>query len=561
MPPEGDQKPPDRYPDSAKQEASLPLLSEDLLEIIPGAVWQFDLDKHQLFVFGREKQLLYPFLKAAMDFAQEGELPECLICAHPDEKVPFVPNNLLAKTLSYLAFHEASQSHTLFHSEILGRRMQFKVEYSRNPGKEPDILRGYMEDIENSRRRERLLEHAVQEAERANHAKSEFLARMSHEIRTPLSALMGSAEVLMWTVKEEKNARMLEIINQSGNRLLKLINEVLDLSKIEAGRIQLDRETFSPRACVEETVEMFRSLAESKSVEIDLRFHPSLPRRITADIERWRQIQSNIIGNALKFTQNGTVQITVSAREDKSLHQEQRMFDIIMRVRDTGIGIEEEKLREIFVPFSQASHSTSREFGGTGLGLAIAKRLALLMGGDIVAESEPDKGSLFTVTISAPGEPQEEDSHEPSRPNRKKVDPQFARQFPLSIAVADDNAANRVVVRGMLEMLGYPSDEATHGKELLDLLKENTYDLLLVDLKMPEMDGLAATREIRKQALQAKDYPHPVRIVAVTADAMLGDRDRCLAAGMDEYLAKPIKIQELMRTLEAEHAVLAATVK
>ena len=387
----------------------------------------------------------------------------------------------------------------------------------------------FVYDITEQKHRERSAISSKEAAEAANKAKSEFLAVMSHEIRTPLNGVIGFAQMLEQRPLGAKEKIFVSKIRQSGETLLSTINDILNLSKIEAGKIELEARSFNPT----ETLAICRDLVEPKAMEKGVRVILSadgLPY-IKADEARLRQIVMNLAGNAVKFTESGEVRISAQWADDK----------LQVRVKDTGIGISPENQRKLFKPFSQADSSTTRKFGGTGLGLVISKRLCELMGGEVTLESEVGKGTTFRFWINAPeGEKQ-------NTPGRAAADGGEDDPLPLNILVAEDDEINRMVVGEMLKGFGHEVEFAHDGMEAVNRAEElqNWAEVMLMDMQMPKCDGLEATRRIRAQGI--KSLP----IVALTANAMEEDKERCLAAGMDNYLSKPIEIRALKRALKA----------
>jgi signal transduction histidine kinase/FixJ family two-component response regulator len=378
---------------------------------------------------------------------------------------------------------------------------------------------------------------ARDQAVEASNMKSAFLRNVSHEIRTPMNGVMGMTELLLQTPLNDEQRTYAEQVEQSGEHMLAIINDILDISQIETGRIELEIADFDlyeavERACVPAGLE-----AQSKGVALELEFDQRAPRRVRGDGARLRQVLMNIVGNAVKFTAEGSVRVRVSDRRQPGV------VGVRIEVIDTGIGIDSAALERMFEPFVQADGSTTRKYGGNGLGLSIAKQLVELMGGLIGGESEPEHGSVFWVELPLP----KVASTGPSGRERaaareeRQPDPNAAQ-----VLVVEDSPVNRLVTVRVLERCGFRVHVVNDGREALEALSTQLYDAVLMDCQMPEVDGYEATRELRRREGGTRHTP----VIAMTAHAMTGDRERCLEAGMDDYVTKPVRSQMLVEVLQ-----------
>ncbi|HTW14680.1 MAG TPA: ATP-binding protein [Nocardioides sp.] len=393
---------------------------------------------------------------------------------------------------------------------------------------------GVLTDITERHEAEELLDQARKAAEASAQEKAGFLATMSHEIRTPLNAVLGLTDLLLLTELDDEQRDYTETAHQSGNHLLALVNDVLDYSALEAGRLEYADVPFSMAQLLDETLTMFVANAEAKGIELRLRQSPDVPAALLGDSMRMRQVLVNVVGNAMKFTEQGSVSVDCDLVGSPWGHR----VEIVLRVSDTGIGIPRWRIPDLFRSFVRGDASSTRQYGGTGLGLAISRRLVEAMGGTIDLESEVGVGT--TVTIRMVYDRVAEQPPPVPRPAQAILDHSERR-----VLVAEDDVVNQKVVVRMLGRLGIEPTVVENGREAVEAVRTGAFDTVLMDVEMPVMDGLRAVRLIRDTDLQVQPW-----IVALTANALSGDRDRFLSAGMDDYVSKPVTLDALTAALD-----------
>jgi PAS domain S-box-containing protein len=403
---------------------------------------------------------------------------------------------------------------------------------------------GSMMDV-TKRKREMELARARDAALESARLKSQFLANMSHEIRTPMNSIIGMTDILLHTDLASEQREFVEIVRMSGESLLTIINDILDFSKIEAGKLKFEMLDFEPRTAVEEVITMLLEQTHAKKLQLSWHVDSNVPSGVCGDPGRLRQVLTNIISNAIKFTPQGEIKVRATKETESDTH-------VVLRfeVADTGIGVPEEARACLFQPFSQVDASTTRKYGGTGLGLAICKQLVNLMGGQIGCDSVPEKGSSFwfTARFEKPSRTAALEgislTTDPKAVNARQRLPTAVRHR-KRVLIAEDNPFNQKVVLRQVREMGFGADAVANGIEVVEALNRISYDLVLMDCQMPEMDGYECSAEIRRR----EDHMKHVPIIAMTAHVMKEDRDKCLAAGMDDFLSKPVRVAHLESVL------------
>ncbi|MBT6339186.1 MAG: AAA family ATPase [Desulfobacula sp.] len=475
-------------------------------------------------------------------------------------------SELLGKQLDFVPVHEKDKTDRAVAQTLAGEKVLIESQRLTKQGILLDILlsAARFNDPEGNlagiivasrditaRNRSVKLAQDKHAAEAANEAKTQFLASMSHEIRTPMNAILGMADLLWETPLDREQKKYVKVFKRAGENLLGIINDILDISKIEAGQVEMEMVPFNLKILVKGICEMMTINASEKNLELDYRLHPDVPIALLGDPSRLRQILVNLMGNAIKFTHSGQVTLEVKINGDPAEKKPPDTEDLQFVVKDTGIGIPKKKQAYLFERFTQVDSSTTREYGGTGLGLNICKHLVEMMGGQIKVESIDGKGCKFIFNALFGTDPRaiiEIDESTPPQNLKPKVKSDITLEpLFLSILVVDDGQENRIVVRAYLKKTGYDLTMAENGQIGFEKYKAGSFDLVLMDMRMPIMDGYTTTRMIREWEISKEKKPVP--IIALTAHALKEDKQKCLAAGCSDYLSKPVKKKDLLNMI------------
>ncbi|WP_439590735.1 ATP-binding protein [Hydrogenophaga sp.] len=551
----------DRLRNSVHREANSRLLAEEALDEARDrlqlavdatglALWDWQLPATQVFLTARWGELLG-------DIGADGywEVADMRARLHPEDLEPLrvqMMALLEGRIQRAVAQHRVRTANGWLWVETHGM-----VAEHDSKGK-PLRLMGTLSDIGERKRIEQDSERARELAEQASRAKSEFLANISHEVRTPLNALMGLTRMLMDSPLNAEQTGWLDLMDSSAHSLLQLLNDILDLSRIEAGKLEIEHARFDLRQAIEDACAPYAEQARAKPMDFQLVLPEALPQWVLGDTGRLRQVLSNLLSNAIKFTpKGGRVEVRASLPEARGDAPQQWQ----LQVRDTGVGIARKHQDNIFDAFTQADASTARRYGGSGLGLTICAGLARLMGGDIALESELGQGSTFTLTLPLREARTQEPSPLSASAELLGMVQAGPRYVGLVVLLAEDHPVNELMMRQLLLRMGCTVRVARGGVQAIAQWEQGGIDLILMDVQMPGMSGMQATRDIRE--IEARRRLPRTPIVAVTANAMAGDREACLASGMDGYTAKPVSpqalIKEMDRVLQIEEAPAEAS--
>lgn len=510
------------------------------LEAAQLALWEWNLRNDVVYLNARWSELMG-------DVAMDAHTPinELLARIHPED-MPELQTQLGLAASGKLQRYEVQFRIRTLDNEWLWLESHGMVAEQDHQGHALRLI-GVCADIRERKRLEEATQAARAQAESANRAKTEFLANVSHEVRTPLNGVMGLVRLLMDSPLTSEQREWLGLMDESAHTLLGLLNDILDLSKIEAGKMTVEHTVFDTTEVIEKACAPYLAQASEKPLHMELQLHPGLPARVMGDPGRLRQVLTNLLSNAVKFTPpNGSVRVSVEPAVPQGVRFE---------VTDTGIGISPEQQARVFEAFTQADASTTRKFGGTGLGLAISAQLVKLMGGQLQLSSQPGKGSSFHFTLPVASHAARTDSAPLSAPMElAHIGAQQQTFEGLHVLVAEDHPVNELLMRQLLQRLGCVCSVAKNGLEAVAAWRRGGIDLIMMDVQMPELSGLDATAEIRAQEGSGTQH---TPIVAVTANAMSGDEALCLQAGMDAYTSKPVSPKALMQAMSSALAISA----
>ena len=509
------------------------------LDSVGDGVWDWNMETNAVFFSPRWKSML-----GYGDDEIRADVREWTDRVHPDDlplAMAAVKDHMAGLTQVYQCEHRVRCKDGKY-IWILDRGRVVSRDTNGNPRR----MVGTHTDITEKKEAQAALEHARRAAEAAVKAKSEFLAVMSHEIRTPMNGVIGMTSLLLTTPLSEQQREYVDTIRSSGDALLDIINDILDFSKIESGKMELEASPFNVVEAAVEVERLLKPNALAKGLDVRIVVPPQ-PVYVCGDVGRIRQVLLNLFSNAVKFTSKGNITLSVAARRDETLD----CWNLELAVADTGIGVSEDKRQRLFQLFSQVDASTTRKFGGTGLGLAICWRLMQLMGGSIEYSVREGGGSVFTCKLTLPAA-----SPDALIIERNSLVPSLeSALIGYRVLLAEDNIVNQKVARAMLERLGIQVDCVSNGAEAVAALMRHPYDLVLMDCQMPELDGYEASKRIRSLDGAIAQVP----IVALTANALSEDRGRCLEAGMNDFLSKPVKREELRGVLSSWLRAVART--
>ncbi len=484
---------------------------------------------------------LDPSIQYLLQFPDSEETTKTIsIEAFKERYIPKEEHHIIDNELREVFRLHKNYSHAMEHRVILPDGtfihviQRYHVEYDRSGN--PTTGYSVLQNVTKAHERELLLHAALDAAESANRSKSDFLANMSHEIRTPMHAVLGLVDQILKRVTDPSITHKLTIIKTSGKALVGIINDILDFSKLEGGKMSIERQPCRFKALMEENLLLFDEELKKKSITLDITFSQTLPACLLLDSARLRQIFTNLLGNAIKFTPNeGRINIEVNYNTSKKV--------LSFSVSDTGIGISSDQIEKIFQPFEQEDTSTTRKYGGTGLGLAISSRLVEAMQGTIEVKSKPGKGSCFLVHIPSE-ECADSPDEETTSASKTELDPLSQKK----VLIVEDNKTNQLLMQLILDEAGIDYDIANDGNEAIEIYHKASYDAILMDENMPEKNGIEATQEIRE--IERKHNRSATPIIAVTANALSEDETRFLRAGMNDYISKPYNEEQLMRILK-----------